>query len=141
MFPRVKMPWAFIVLLCHCVWQHGGSWRRRSLIDDAKFDTVANAEFERQEHERHGPDNKEAVEEDLGGHDDVFTIANGNVHETPPEEPPHRKCTIIFCTRETGGLSRIFKMFEVSEESPKLRITEEIVGWGLVQFEPEYPLH
>ncbi|GAB1599430.1 tryptophan 5-hydroxylase 1-like [Argonauta hians] len=32
--------------------EHGGSWRRKSLIEDARFETVANAEFERAEERR-----------------------------------------------------------------------------------------
>uniref|UniRef100_A0AAU7P2S6 Tyrosine-3-monooxygenase n=1 Tax=Callistoctopus minor TaxID=515824 RepID=A0AAU7P2S6_CALMC len=34
--------------------EHGGNWRRKSLIEDARFETVTNAEFERSEERRLG---------------------------------------------------------------------------------------
>lgn len=30
------------------------------------------------------------------------------------EQPAKRKCTVVFCSKEISGLSRVLKMFEVS---------------------------
>ena len=88
--------------------QHGASWRRRSLIEDAKFDTVTNAEYERQERPK-------SISE---SEDDVFTtpVANGDashmiIESEIPEE--RRKCTLMFTLKETSLLSKVFRNFEV----------------------------
>lgn len=83
--------------------QHGQSWHRRSLIEDAKFDTVTNIEFERQELSQvQGGDVLVETEDDQA--------ANGEVKS---KSSPVKKCSIVFALREMNALSRVFKTFEV----------------------------
>jgi len=100
--------------------QHKGSWRRRSLIDDARFDAEINAELEREEDQKdraasaggEGQQSQAATDEVTVGEDDVFGVTNG-VKTAGGEKRSTRKCVVVFSAREAGGLSRIFKVFEV----------------------------
>jgi len=90
--------------------EHGTSWRRRSLIEDAKFDTVTNAEFERQ-----GGSINEGVNED-----DVTTngeVKNNVVNKVPDVKDHEKLYSIVFGLREMKDLSRVFKVFENSRAS------------------------
>ena len=98
--------------------QHAGSWRRRSLIDDAKFDTITNAEFEKAERERSSTtedssdEQRSEEQQHHGEDDDVFAVPNGDVH-SPNLQASHRKCNLLLSLRDMAVLSRIFKLFEV----------------------------
>ena len=92
--------------------QHSG-WRRRSLIDDAKFDTVANAEYEKVERVRSSTSNEgegHDLEQEHDEEEDVFAVPNGNA----PASPTSRKqFHLLLSLREMAALGRIFKLFEV----------------------------
>ncbi len=103
--------------MCRVCLQHGTSWRRRSLIEDAKFDTVTNAEFERTERPT------SITETD----DDVFTSAaaggvyNGDVTNHVLQTPPAalkpedaQRCTVMFTLQDASSMSKVFKAIEVS---------------------------
>ncbi|KAL3883375.1 hypothetical protein ACJMK2_029647 [Sinanodonta woodiana] len=64
--------------------EHGGSWRRKSLIEDAKFETLANIEFEKQERKSRGGSISEEEE--------VFQ--NGEVIVSPVEKEFRSQCNI-----------------------------------------------
>lgn len=88
--------------------QHGGSWRRKSLIEDARFETVTNIEFAKRERTI---SNRGSIGEE---EEEVFT-QNG---DTPPpvETDPSRLYVILVTLKEgmTASLSRIVRVFEVS---------------------------
>ena len=92
--------------------QHSG-WRRRSLIDDAKFDTVANAEYEKVERVRSSTSNEgegHDLEQEHDEEEDVFAVPNGNA----PASPTSRKqFHLLLSLREMAALGRLFKLFEV----------------------------
>ena len=83
--------------------QHGTSWRRRSLIEDAKFDTVTNAEFEKQEL------TSQTEKPTILDEDEV--LENGGV----PEETAAQsfKFSIVVSLRDMKDFSRVFKALEV----------------------------
>ena len=86
--------------------QHGGSWRHRSLIEDAKFETVTNIEFEKQERKSRGGS--------ISEEDEVFTgQQNGEVISHVDKDVKHQ-CNIMITLKEgMTSLSRIIRMFEV----------------------------
>ncbi|KAK2169543.1 hypothetical protein LSH36_9g15065 [Paralvinella palmiformis] len=84
--------------------EHGGTWRRRSLIEDAKFDTLANNEIEREHKGSVDGVYPEVPKED----DEVFKTANGDVHIVPET----KRCSVVLSVRDTAGMSRLFKNFE-----------------------------
>lgn len=89
--------------------EHRG-WSRRSLIDDAKFDTVTNAELEKQgidASEVGAPAGDEVIEVD-----EAFPLENGDTAAVPDQALAFRKCAVILSTRDSGGISRVFKTFE-----------------------------
>ena len=97
----------FNLLFFH--FQHGTSWRRRSLIEDAKFDTVTNAEFERTER-------PVSISE---ADDDVFTspVTNGDVNHViydAEKAGEQRRCTLMLSLQDASSMSKIFRTFEVS---------------------------
>lgn len=87
------------------IFQMGG-WRHRSLIDDAKFETVANQEFEKRERSiSHGeiPENDDVIAQN-GGH--------------PASALPEGQVIVSYVIRLKEGLgsaSRILRHFEVRE--------------------------
>ena len=84
--------------------QHGGSWHRPSLIDDAKFDTITNAEFERQERnsiDRGG----EPVEEE--------PVTNGSDAVSSEGGEGQAYSVLLAITDKDVALSRVFKVVEV----------------------------
>ena len=102
-----------------CLFQHSG-WRRRSLIEDARFDTVANTAYEKAEKVRTSTNDSQCEGQDVEPHDeedDVFAIPNGNA----PVSPTSRKQFHLLLTlREIAALGRIFKLFEVITSSISL---------------------
>lgn len=87
--------------------QHGGSWRRKSLIEDARFETVTNIEFAKRERTI---SNRGSISEE----EEVFT-QNGET-PSPVETDPSRLYVILVTLKEgmTASLSRIVRVFEVS---------------------------
>lgn len=87
--------------------QHGGSWRRKSLIEDARFETVTNIEFAKRERTI---SNRGSISEE----EEVFT-QNGDT-PSPVETDPSRLYVILVTLKEgmTASLSRIVRVFEVS---------------------------
>jgi hypothetical protein len=82
-------------------------WKRRSLIDDAKFETVTNLEFEKQE--RLSSATSPSISEK-----DIFTASNGDVFSGAPDEGVH-KCSIMFALKYSMiTLGKVFATFEVS---------------------------
>ncbi|KAJ8314759.1 hypothetical protein KUTeg_006909, partial [Tegillarca granosa] len=85
--------------------RHGGSWRRRSLIEDAKFETVTNIEFEKRERTLSG--NRGSISEE----EEVF-VQNGDV-SSPVEIGPRIKFSIMLTLKEgIASLSRVIRVFE-----------------------------
>ncbi|XP_064608527.1 tyrosine 3-monooxygenase-like [Liolophura sinensis] len=96
------------------------SWRRKSLIEDAKFDTVTNAEFEKREKTLSRGDS-------ITEEDEVFS-SNGEAHSVPDKEAAQKICLVLVLRDGLGSLSRILKTFENSkvdishiESRPSLR--------------------
>lgn len=89
--------------------EHGGSWRRKSLIEDAKFETAANLEFEKQERKSRGGSISEEEE--------VFlTQKNGEVYSPVEKDALKRHFTIMISLKDgMTSLSRIFRIFETSK--------------------------
>ncbi|KAK3603311.1 hypothetical protein CHS0354_025916 [Potamilus streckersoni] len=86
--------------------EHGGSWRRKSLIEDAKFETLANIEFEKQERKSRGGSISEEEE--------VFQ--NGEVIVSPVEKEIRSQCSVMVTLKEgMTSLSRIIRVFESSK--------------------------
>ena len=82
-----------------------GGWRHRSLIDDAKFETVANVEFEKRE--------RNLSNTDIPENDDVF--AQNGVHPPSPRKEGGVITSYVIKLKEgLGSISRILKLFEVS---------------------------
>jgi len=93
-----------VVVVCR---QRKGSWRHRSLIDDARFDSEINAELSKEDEQtlKHAQDG----DEDTGDVDnDVFSVSNGA--STPASL---RTSAVVLAARDAATLSRIFKVFEV----------------------------
>lgn len=86
--------------------EHGGSWRRRSLIDDAKFETVTNAEFEKQEKRKSNISENGSISED-----DVF-MANGETLAFNDDVISHKTTVMLALKEGLGSLPRILKTFE-----------------------------
>lgn len=89
------------------IFQHGGSWRRKSLIEDAKFETAANIEFEKQERKSRGGSISEEEE--------VFlSQQNGEVIAPIDKDALKRQFTIMMSLKDgMTSLSRIIRVFEV----------------------------
>jgi hypothetical protein len=89
-------------------YQHKGSLRGRSLIDDARLDSEINVEIAKEDqHLLEERGDNDATE------DDVFGVANGDGGSSGQRS--NRHCSVIIVTHESsGGLSRIFKVFEVT---------------------------
>ncbi|XP_013382489.1 phenylalanine-4-hydroxylase [Lingula anatina] len=84
--------------------EHGGSWRRKSLIDDAKFETITNAEFEKQEQ-------KLTLNGSIS-EDDVF-IPNGDAHNILHDDLAPRSSSVMLSLKEEmTALPKILKTFE-----------------------------
>ena len=103
--------YSFIYLFIHLfihLFQHGGSWRHRSLIEDAKFETVTNIEFEKQERKSRGGS--------ISEEDEVFTgQQNGEVISHVADKDGRRQCSIMITLKEgMTSLSRIIRTFEVA---------------------------
>lgn len=88
--------------------QHGGSWRRKSLIEDAKFETAANIEFEKQERKSRGGSISEEEE--------VFASQqNGAVISPTEKDAQKRQFTIMISIKDgISSLSRLIRTFEVN---------------------------
>ncbi|XP_062607643.1 tyrosine 3-monooxygenase-like [Saccostrea cucullata] len=88
--------------------EHGGSWRRKSLIEDAKFETVTNIEFAKRERTL---SNRGSISEE----EEVF-IQNGET-TSPVETEPSRVYVILVTLKEgmTSSLSRIIRVFETTK--------------------------
>lgn len=78
-----------------------GSWRRRSLIDDARFDSEINAELSKEDEQTLQLASNAA--DDVAVVNDVFSVSNGAAPRT---------CAIVLAARDAATLSRIFKVFE-----------------------------
>ena len=94
----------YLTYFCHL--QHGGSWRRRSLIEDAKFETVTNLEFEKRERTLSSRNSISEEEEEVFAH-------NGELISPVETEPPHLILLIITIKEGISSLSRILRIFEV----------------------------
>lgn len=90
--------------------EHGGTWRRKSLIEDAKFETAANIEFEKHERKSHGGSISEEEEE-------VFLSTElGDVISTIDKDSVRRQFTIVVSLKDgMSNLSRIIRVFEKSK--------------------------
>ncbi|XP_056017017.1 tyrosine 3-monooxygenase-like [Ostrea edulis] len=88
--------------------EHGGSWRRKSLIEDARFETVTNIEFAKRERTI---SNRGSISEE----EEVF-IQNGET-TSPVETEPCRVYVILVTVKEgmTSSLSRIIRVFETTK--------------------------
>nr|XP_022288026.1 tyrosine 3-monooxygenase-like [Crassostrea virginica] len=88
--------------------EHGGSWRRKSLIEDARFETVTNIEFAKRERTLSG---RGSISEE----EEVF-IQNGDTTSPVETEPP--RVYVILVTLKEGmatSLSRIIRVFETTK--------------------------
>ncbi|KAL8592802.1 hypothetical protein ACOMHN_045956 [Nucella lapillus] len=83
--------------------QEMGGWRRRSLIDDAKFETVANQEFEKRE--------RNLSHSEIPEIDDVFA-QNGSYATSPKAEDQIVSSFIIKLKEGLGSSSRLLRLFE-----------------------------
>ena len=89
--------------------------RRRSLIDDARFDTLTNAEFEKSERDRETRVTDVRTSRDVSDEEeDVFTTVNGG---DPASPRPIRKYSLVCSLREVSVLGRLLKIFEVAHET------------------------
>ncbi|XP_064627749.1 tyrosine 3-monooxygenase-like [Lineus longissimus] len=87
--------------------EHPEMWKRRSLIDDAKFETVTNLEFEKQE--RLSSATSPSISEE-----DIFTATNGEVFSGAPDESAQR-CNIMFALKYgMTTLGNVFTTFETN---------------------------
>ena len=99
---RRSLPLTYqLVVVCR---QRKGSWRRRSLIDDARFDSEINAELSRED--------EQTLRRASESGDDVSAVTNNDVFAVSNGEAP-RTCAVVMATRDAATLSRIFKVFEV----------------------------
>jgi len=93
---------------------HGTSWTRRSLIEDAKFETITNAEFAKQERRASLSTSSDTdnitinATQNEADAEDAFPL-NGDV---TGQNTGQRQCTLMLGLRDAGGLSRLFKHFE-----------------------------
>ncbi|KAL4233456.1 hypothetical protein ACF0H5_008137 [Mactra antiquata] len=89
--------------------EQGGSWRRKSLIEDAKFETAANIEFEKQERKSRGGSISEEEE--------VFlSQQNGDVISPTEKDVVKQQFTIMMALKDGMlSLSRILRVFEASK--------------------------
>ena len=126
-FPyRTQLNVVSIILLSHPLlcFQHG--WRRRSLIEDAKFDTVTNAELEKQNKRTSSSSSdhraEELPEEEAGDAEGAFpehraddTITNGGPASSPLQTTkfPVSRCCLLLGLRDSAGLSSVFAILEV----------------------------
>jgi len=86
--------------------QRKGSWRHRSLIDDARFDTEINAELSKE-------DEQQALKQVADGDAGAVGAANDVFSNGSSSTVSQRSCAIILSARDAATLSRIFKVFEV----------------------------
>ena len=78
------------------------------MIEDAKFETVTNIEFEKQERKSRGGSISEEDEVFLGQQ-------NGEVISPIEKDVTKRQCSIMITLKEgMSSLSRIIRLFEVS---------------------------
>ncbi|KAH3746584.1 tyrosine 3-monooxygenase-like [Dreissena polymorpha] len=91
--------------------EHGGAWRRKSLIEDAKFETAANIEFERQE--------RKSRTGSISEEEEVFlTAQNGDVIAPMDKDAIKRQFTVMIALKDgMGSLSRVVRAFETSKVS------------------------
>lgn len=94
------------VCISFSLFQHGGSWRRRSLIEDAKFETVTNLEFEKRERTL---SQRNSISEE---EEEVF-VQNGECLSPVDKEPEHIVVLILTIKDGIASLSRILRIFEV----------------------------
>nr|KAG5687097.1 hypothetical protein BaRGS_010542 [Batillaria attramentaria] len=85
-----------------------GGWRKRSLIDDAKFETVANQEFEKRE--------RKLSHNEIPENDDVFA-QNGNRPASPKTEKQVETSYLIRLKEGLGSISKILRVFENTKTS------------------------
>lgn len=109
------------------VFQHAQSWKRRSLIDDAKFDTLTNLEIEKEEkdYDRDVSNSSQMPNSESGNviadvaaaaavsRDDNFAASTNGEGEGEDTPLTLHKVNLVLTIRETTGLSRVFKQFEV----------------------------
>ncbi|XP_076466525.1 tryptophan 5-hydroxylase 1-like [Babylonia areolata] len=88
--------------------QEMGGWRRRSLIDDAKFETVANQEFEKRE--------RNLSHTDIPENDDVFA-QNGGCATCPKGEDQVISSFVIKLKEGLGSSSRLLRLLENTKTS------------------------
>lgn len=88
--------------------EHGGSWRRKSLIEDAKFETVTNAEFGRVEGRRLSQGELCISEE--------VEAANGDVKSPTEGLDATRNFTLIIALQDQmSSLADVIKVFDSSK--------------------------
>lgn len=76
------------------------------MIEDAKFDTVTNAEFEKLEELSCQPETPETLAEDEA-------VENGGVHVVPEDAVENFQFSLIVALRDMKDFSRVFKLLEV----------------------------
>ena len=81
-----------------------GGWRKRSLIDDAKFETLANQEFEKRE--------RNLSHTDIPENDDVFS-ENSVQPGSPPAEELYVNSYVVRLKEGLASSARIVRLFEV----------------------------
>ncbi|CAI9729217.1 tyrosine 3-monooxygenase-like [Octopus vulgaris] len=86
--------------------EHGGNWRRKSLIEDARFETVTNAEFERSEERRLGECISEETEQFNGEGKSRLEVETARVS------------LLVILKEQMTSLADIMKVFE----STKLQV-------------------
>ncbi|XP_071113625.1 tyrosine 3-monooxygenase-like [Haliotis cracherodii] len=85
--------------------EHGGGWRHRSLIDDAKFETATNQEFERRE--------RFLSRGDSISEEEVF-VQNGGA--ASPPAVGHKIHGVIVTVKEgVGNLTRVLRVIETAK--------------------------
>uniref|UniRef100_A0A0L8HCX3 Biopterin-dependent aromatic amino acid hydroxylase family profile domain-containing protein n=1 Tax=Octopus bimaculoides TaxID=37653 RepID=A0A0L8HCX3_OCTBM len=95
--------WALLKKAFH---KHGGNWRRKSLIEDARFETVTNAEFERSEERRLGECISEESEQFNGERKSRLEVETARVS------------LLVILKEQMTSLADIMKVFE----STKLQV-------------------
>ncbi|XP_033740980.1 tyrosine 3-monooxygenase-like isoform X2 [Pecten maximus] len=91
--------------------EHGGSWRRRSLIEDAKFETVTNIEFQKREKHLSVKEKSGNTTGSISEEEEVF-IQNGD--GTSPVETGNLVNVTVIITLKDGisSLAKILRVFE-----------------------------
>ncbi|XP_021366851.1 tyrosine 3-monooxygenase-like isoform X1 [Mizuhopecten yessoensis] len=91
--------------------EHGGSWRRRSLIEDAKFESVTNKEFNKREKHLSVKEKSVNTTGSISEEEEVF-VQNGD-GPSPVETGNLVNITIVITLNDgISSLAKILRVFE-----------------------------